>query len=141
MGQEGKILITDEGTFDLTAYRWDDHRFSDLLVKENPIDTSQAMDISRFLREQISNMEPNTITMPVIEKIIEAKLMEYGLSKASPVRLAKAIFVKRQLVLSENAKRVLERRYLRKDSQGRVLETPEAMFRRVAKHIAGAERK
>jgi len=139
MGQEGKILITDEGSFDLAAYRWDDNRFSDLLVRENPIDTSQAMDISRFLRKQISAMELNTITMPVIEKIIEAKLMEYGLSKASPVRLDKSIFVKRQLVLSDNAKRVLERRYVKKDSQGRVLETPEAMFRRVAKHIASAE--
>jgi len=141
MGQEGKILITDEGSFDLAAYRWDDNRFSDLLIKENPIETSQAMDISRFLREQISAMELNTITMPVIEKIIEAKLMEYGLSKTSPVRLDKSIFVKRQLVLSENAKRVLERRYLKKDPQGRIVETPEAMFRRVAKHIAGAERK
>jgi len=49
MGQEGKILITDEGSFDLAAYRWDDSRFSDLLIKENPIETSQAMDISRFL--------------------------------------------------------------------------------------------
>lgn len=141
MGREGKILITDEGAFDLTAYRWDDRRFSDLLVKENSIDPSQAMDISRFLREQIAKMELNTITMAVIEKIIEAKLLEYGLSKASPVRLDKSIFVKEQLVLSENARRVLERRYLKKDSDGRVVETPEAMFRRVAKHIAGAEEK
>ncbi|MFH1241138.1 MAG: vitamin B12-dependent ribonucleotide reductase [Pseudomonadota bacterium] len=141
MGQEGKILITDEGSFDLTAYRWDDHRFSDLLVRENPIDTSQAMDISRFLREQISKMEVSTITMPVIEKMIEAKLLEYGLSKASPVRLDKSVFVKRELRLSENARKVLERRYLKKDGRGKVIETPEAMFRRVAKHIAGAERK
>ncbi len=141
MGQEGKILITDEGSFDLSAYRWDDHRFSDLLVKENPIDTNQAMDISRFLREQISKMELNTITMPVVEKIIETKLLEYGLSKACPVRLDKSIFVRNQLILSENARRVLERRYLKKDSRGRIVETPEAMFRRVAKHIAGAENK
>jgi ribonucleoside-diphosphate reductase alpha chain len=141
MGQEGKILITDEGSFDLTAYRWDDHRFSDLLVRENPIDTTQAMDISRFLREQISKMEVSTITMPVIEKMIEAKLLEYGLSKASPVRLDKSVFVKKELRLSENARKVLERRYLKKDGRGKVIETPEAMFRRVAKHIAGAERK
>ncbi len=141
MGQEGKILITDEGSFDLAAYRWDDSRFSDLLIKENPIETSQAMDISRFLRDQISKMELNTITMPVIEKIIGEKLLEYGLSKASPVRLDGSIFVKRLLVLSENAKRVLERRYLKKDPQGRIVETPQAMFRRVAKHIASAESK
>ena len=57
-------------------------RFSDLLVRENPINADQAMDISRFLRKEINKMEPQTITMPVIEKIVEAKLQEYGLTKA-----------------------------------------------------------
>lgn len=41
--------------------------------------------------------------------------------------------------LTENALRVLERRYLRKDKQGQVIETPEEMFRRVAQAIASAE--
>ena len=41
--------------------------------------------------------------------------------------------------LTENALRVLERRYLRKDAEGQVIETPEDMFRRVAKAIASAE--
>ncbi len=41
--------------------------------------------------------------------------------------------------LTENALRVLERRYLAKDKQGQVIETPEAMFRRVARNIASAE--
>jgi ribonucleoside-diphosphate reductase alpha chain len=44
------------------------------------------------------------------------------------------------LNLSENALRVLERRYLKKDEAGKVIEAPEEMFRRVAKAIAGAER-
>lgn len=41
--------------------------------------------------------------------------------------------------LSNNAVKVLERRYLSKDSQGKVIETPEGMFRRVAKAIAAAD--
>jgi len=41
--------------------------------------------------------------------------------------------------LSENAIRVLEKRYLMKDKEGKVIETPKALFRRVAKHIAKAE--
>ena len=41
--------------------------------------------------------------------------------------------------LTENALRVLERRYLKKDKQGQVIETPEEMFRRVARAIASAE--
>jgi ribonucleoside-diphosphate reductase alpha chain len=41
--------------------------------------------------------------------------------------------------LTENALRVLEKRYLKKDKQGKVIETPEEMFRRVARAIAAAE--
>src|SRR4030066_2440721 len=41
--------------------------------------------------------------------------------------------------LSDNALRVLERRYLTKDGEGKVLETPQELFRRVARHIASAE--
>ncbi|MEA2038362.1 MAG: vitamin B12-dependent ribonucleotide reductase [Thermodesulfobacteriota bacterium] len=141
MGQNHKILVTEEGSFDLGSYRWDDHRFSALLVRENPINTDQAMDVSRFLRQEIAKMEHQTITMPVIEKIIEEKLMEYGLSKASPIKLNKSIFVEKGPLLSENARRVLERRYLKKDGKGDVVETPEQMFRRVAHHVAMAEKK
>jgi ribonucleoside-diphosphate reductase alpha chain len=41
--------------------------------------------------------------------------------------------------LSENALRVLEKRYLKKDKEGKVVETPEDMLRRVAAAIAAAE--
>jgi len=41
--------------------------------------------------------------------------------------------------LTENAIRVLERRYLKKDEDGEVIETAQELFRRVAKHIASAE--
>jgi ribonucleoside-diphosphate reductase alpha chain len=44
-------------------------------------------------------------------------------------------------VLNENALRVLETRYLRKDGNGSVVETPDDMFRRVASNIAQAERR
>jgi len=41
---------------------------------------------------------------------------------------------------SDNCLAVLKRRYLVKDERGIVVETPEQMFRRVARHIASAER-
>lgn len=41
-------------------------------------------------------------------------------------------------VLSETAKTVLEKRYLIKDENGKVIETPKELFWRVAKHIASA---
>lgn len=42
--------------------------------------------------------------------------------------------------LSENAERVLKARYLKKDEQGRVTESPRDLFRRVARAIADVER-
>jgi ribonucleoside-diphosphate reductase alpha chain len=41
--------------------------------------------------------------------------------------------------LTSNALTVLERRYLKKDEQGRVIETPEEMFQRVANNVAQAD--
>ena len=43
------------------------------------------------------------------------------------------------LALSANAVTVLERRYLKRDAEGKVLETPADMFHRVAHTIASAE--
>ena len=44
------------------------------------------------------------------------------------------------LKLSENALKVLQRRYLKKDASGKVIETPDEMFKRVANAIAEAEK-
>jgi ribonucleoside-diphosphate reductase alpha chain len=43
--------------------------------------------------------------------------------------------------LSQNAITVLERRYLKKDPEGRLIETPDEMFHRVANNIAEADRR
>jgi ribonucleoside-diphosphate reductase alpha chain len=45
-----------------------------------------------------------------------------------------------EIKLSENQMKVLEKRYLMKDENRKVVETPEQMFRRVANNIAQAER-
>ncbi len=42
--------------------------------------------------------------------------------------------------LSDNARLVLESRYLQRDDQGRLIETPAQLFRRVADNVARAER-
>jgi len=48
------------------------------------------------------------------------------------------INTKKQL-LTENALKVLERRYLAKDGKGKVIETPDDLFRRVARAIAAPD--
>jgi len=46
----------------------------------------------------------------------------------------------KDIVLTDNALEVLKRRYLKKDQQGRVVETPKDLFIRVARFIAEADR-
>lgn len=46
-----------------------------------------------------------------------------------------------ELNISENAYKVLHKRYLLKDEQGNVKETPNDLFRRVAKHVAAGDKK
>ena len=65
---------------------------------------------------------------------------DLGSDRAGRSRQEKPISVESELVLTENARTVLERRYLRKDGNGRIIETPAQMFRRVAHHIAQAEK-
>ncbi len=46
-----------------------------------------------------------------------------------------------EIKLTENAKRVLEKRYLAKNDNGEVVETPKDLFRRVAKNVAKANKR
>ena len=46
----------------------------------------------------------------------------------------------KKLNISENCLKVLEKRYLKKDKNGKIIETPEEMFRRVASGIAEADK-
>lgn len=55
-------------------------------------------------------------------------------------RLERIIGVSDDLGLSVNQLKVLENRYLMKNEEGRVIETPAQLFRRVAKTLAGAEK-
>ena len=41
--------------------------------------------------------------------------------------------------LTQNAIRVLEKRYLKRNEDGKVIETPEELFSRVARHVASAD--
>jgi len=86
-----------------------------------------------------------------IQDLIEATLMSEGYSRIaksyilyrenrSQVRFAKsAMGLTDDLKLPVNAVEVLRRRYLLKDEDRRIVETPSELFRRVAHHVAQAE--
>ncbi len=141
MGQKTKLIETKEGVIDLSTYSWDDERFSSVLIKQHPMDSKQANAISRFVRETLEELKIHRITPPIVDAVVRSTLEQHGIAKTVTVPLDKSLFVRNGLHLSENAVKVLERRYLRKDAQGNLLEKPARMFRRVSRHIAESELK
>ena len=134
------MLVLKDGNLNPKALKWDDGMICDILCAENRIESDQALTITRSLREDMEKMGLNEIRLSLLEKIIDAKMLEYGLTHIKPIQLNRQLFERRNgSRLSDNALRVLERRYLRKNGNGEVVETPDEMFRRVARHIAEAE--
>ncbi len=91
-------------------------------------------------------------TVELIQDTVEKVLMTRRINDVSYIAAAKAyilyrekrntirqekefIGVKDDLKLSLNAVKVLEARYLFKDSEGKIIETPKQMFHRVAVHL------
>jgi len=89
-------------------------------------------EIRTAVKEILAAEEPAKPEEVKPEMEIEIKEMPVILAKP---RIQLAVDIK----FSDNALRVLERRYLTKDGEGRVIETPQELFRRVARHIASAE--
>ena len=88
------------------------------------------------------------VELETVQDAVEQVLVQNNLAEAAKAyilyrqrhaeaRLAKRILgVDDELKLTINAIRVLEKRYLRKDERGRVIETPLGMFERVARVVA-----
>ncbi len=134
------VLVLRDGNLIPNAVKWSDDIISDILVTQNEINSEQAKEITLSLREDIEKMGMNEIKLPLLAKIIDAKMLEYGFVNTKPIRLTQQSFDHGiESRLSSNALTVLNRRYLRKDADGEVIETPEEMFRRVAHHVSLAE--
>ncbi len=103
-----------------------------------------------MLRESVGRRVPK---VEEVQDLVEKALIDEGLAEVAKayilyrkrraeVRAAKSFFgVVDDLKLSVNAALVLQKRYLRRDDAGRVIETPSEMFRRVAKCIAKVEQR
>jgi len=97
-----------------------------------------------------SRLTASAIQDTVKQILAEGSQMEVAARSTEPKRRGQRKVAKREaeakapseaVELSQNALTVLERRYLKKDSEGRVTETAQDMFRRVAENIASAEAK
>ncbi len=118
-------------------------------------DYSLVTDIGKQVVKRLeAQLKPGEI--PHVEQVQD--LVEKTLIQSGQANMAKAYILYRQkrammrkskvllgvtdnLKLPLNAILVLERRYLRKDEKGRVIESTGQMFRRIAQSVASAEKK
>ena len=90
--------------------------------------------------EQIQDIVEDTL-LDLGHKTTAKAYMLYRQKRTELRRLKSTLFgIYDDLKLSINALTVLEKRYLTKDEDGHVIETPRGMFRRVAKNIAQADK-
>ena len=104
----------------------------------------------QYTKETIQLLESKKLKIPSVEEIQDSveQVLErndsrlfkayslYRRSRSHAREIKKYFKIKDDLKLSVNAIKVLEERYLLKDSKGSIIETPTEMFRRVAKVIA-----
>lgn len=121
-------------------------------------DMNTARELTNIVVNQVEALQKqSSATVPDVEQVqdfVEVALIEKGLAKTTKayilyreehrrVREAQKEILHgktTKLPFSLNALRVVAKRYLKQDEEGRPLETPEEMFRRVANTLAAKER-
>lgn len=101
---------------------------------------------AHFIKEETTSVE-------AVQDIVEQVLMAAGHYKTAKAyilyrekrsderRAERLIGVRDDLNMTPNQLKVMESRYLLKDEDGKVVETPSELFRRVARNLAGVEKK
>ncbi|MEM0155643.1 MAG: adenosylcobalamin-dependent ribonucleoside-diphosphate reductase [Thermoplasmataceae archaeon] len=141
--RDGTEAIFDEGKIIRAVYK------AMLSVKIGTM--KDAEEVAKIAVREVSKLSKKP-TVEQIQDKVETALMTFRNGDQSFVDVAKAyilyrerrriireekasIGVKDDLKLSLNAIKVLEARYLLKDEEGKIIETPRQMFRRVATHV------
>jgi len=114
-------------------------------------DEPAAQAVTESVVDEIARRRPADVTVENVQDLVEKHLVQHGLIEVAKayilhrhlreeVRQTKKVLgVRDDLKLTVNAVKVLERRYLLKDEQGHVVETPRHMMRRVARAVAAAD--
>ncbi len=106
---------------------WDANQVVEALVRQRAIEPDAARRISQEVEAELKRKDLAQLTPRTIASLLDEQLVKHGFDQ--------------ELDLNDNAVRVLERRYLRRDVEGHVLERPKDMFARVARAIAEGDQK
>ncbi len=121
-------------------------------VQTKEFDEKEAKRLAGIVVGIVEKAGKDTPTVEQVQDIVEQVLMaagHYGTAKAYILyraarsqerRVERIIGVQDDLDLNPNQLKVLESRYLLKDEDGKVVETPSELFRRVAKNLAKVEK-
>lgn len=144
--RDGRIVDFDSNK--ITEAFWKASKEAGLKDRSLPVNLSEQ--VMKQLEQQL---RPGEIpSVEEVQDLVERTLIENGLAsiakayilyrqRRTQIRRTKALLgVVDELKLPLNAILVLERRYLRKDEKGRVKETTDQMFRRIAKCVAAVEK-
>ncbi|MEW5955187.1 MAG: adenosylcobalamin-dependent ribonucleoside-diphosphate reductase [Candidatus Micrarchaeota archaeon] len=144
--RDGRLVRFDERKITaailkaMTAVRKPDPKFARVLADE-----VVALVASRFGKKIAGVEDVQDVVEDVLVKSGRADVAKAYISyrmKRAEVREAKEFFgVHDDLKFDVNATAVMKRRYLQRDEEGNVLETPAQMFRRVARAVAAADAK
>ncbi len=106
---------------------WDPTHVTQALIVQRAIEPDAARRISLEVEAELKHQEHERLTPQLIISVLDDQLIRHGFDQ--------------ELLLAKNGIKVLERRYLKRDTEGRVLERPKDMFARVARTIAAADLK
>ena len=123
--QQLPVAVFDNLSPDAVA-TWDASLVTEALIRQRAIEPDAARRISLEVEAELKRQKPERLTPQVIISVLDDQLIKHGFDS--------------ELNLGENAIRVLERRYLKRDVDGKSLERPKDMFARVARTIAEADR-
>jgi len=117
----------------------DVERLIGFLIQDKSLTREEAEQVIGGVEDELKKLNFKELPERTLFELVESKLKEYELS-GKLRKLDQPVMRDSELEISENCLRVLKKRYLAKDEEGRVIETPEQMFRRVAKAIAEIDR-